>query len=131
MAVTSLSRSKAAAVRRPRLAVAHDDDAVGILEDFAEEVGDQDATRAAGDDAAHEAQQLAGGVGVERRGRLVEDDETQRVVGDREGARHFDHLALADREVAYDVARADAVAGKDLVEPGEDEIAGAAAPTEP
>ena len=45
------------------LAVAHDDDAVGILEDLAEEVGDQDAAGAAGDDAADERQQLAGGVG--------------------------------------------------------------------
>ena len=38
------------------------------------------------------------------------------VVGHREGARHLDHLAPADRQVADDVAGADAVAGKDLVE---------------
>ena len=67
---------------------------------------------------------------VERGGRLVEDDEPQRIVGDGEGARHLDHLALADRQIADHVGRPDAVAGKDLVELGEDEIAGAAAPAE-
>ena len=57
------------------------------------------------DDAADEGEELAGGMGVERGGRLVEDDEVERVVGDGEGARDLDHLAAADREVADDVGR--------------------------
>ena len=61
---------------------------------------------------------------VERRGRLVENDEAERIVGHGEGARHLDHLALAERQVADDLAGADAVAGKDLVELGGDELAG-------
>ncbi len=61
-------------------------------------------------------EKLAGDHGVERRGRLVEDDEAQRRIGDGEGAGDLDHLPARDREVADDVARGDAVAGKDLVE---------------
>ena len=55
---------------------------------------------------------------------------SQRVVGDGEGARHLDHLAPADRQVADDVGGADVVAGEDLVELGEDQIAGPASPAE-
>src|ERR1700736_6121333 len=40
----------------------------------------------------------------------------ERVIGDGEGARHLDHLPLAERQVADDLARSDAVAGEDLVE---------------
>ena len=54
----------------------------------------------------------------------------QRILRDGEGAGHLDHLALADREVADDVAGGDAVAGKDLVELAEDQLAGPAAPAE-
>ena len=82
------------------------------------------------DDAADEGEKLAGGVRVERGGRLVEDDEASGIVGDGEGARHLDHLALADRQVADDRRGADAVAGEDLVELGEDQVAGAAPPAE-
>ena len=119
------------AVGGDHLAVAHDDDAVGIVEHFAQQMRDQDAAGACGDDPAHEGQQLAGRVGIERGGRLVQDDQMQRVVGDGEGARHLDHLAPADRQVANDVGGADIVAGKDLVELGEDQIAGPASPAEP
>ena len=69
-------------------------------------------------------------MGVERGGRLVEDDEMERVVGDGEGARDLDHLAPADRQVADDIGGADAVAGKDLVELGEDQVAGPPPPAE-
>ena len=55
---------------------------------------------------------------------------SQRIVGDGEGARHLDHLAPADRQVADDVGGADAVARKDLVELGEDQVAGPAPPAE-
>ena len=67
---------------------------------------------AARDEAADEGEELPGDMRVERGGRLVEDDERQRRVGDREGARDLHHLPAADREVADDVARRDAVAGK-------------------
>ena len=67
---------------------------------------------------------------VERGGRLVEDDEAERLLGDGEGTGHLDHLALADRQVADDVAGADAVAGKDLVELGANELAGAPPPAD-
>ena len=113
------------------LAVAHDDDAIGIVEHLAEQMRDQDGADAAGIGAAHEGQQLAGRVGIERGGRLVQDDQVQRLVGDGEGARHLDHLAPADRQVANDVGGCDVVARKDLVELGEDQVAGPAAPAEP
>ena len=98
------------------LAVAHDHDAVGILQDLAEQVGDQDAAQALGDRTADMRQELAGRMGVQRRRRLVEDDEMKRVRRHREGARHLHHLAPSDRQVADGVGRPDAVAGKDLVE---------------
>src|SRR3954454_4932834 len=63
------------------LAVAHDDDAVRVFEDLAEELRDQDGARAARDDAADEGEELAGGLHVEGRSGLVEDDETERVFG--------------------------------------------------
>ncbi len=100
------------------LAVAHDDDAVGVVENLAEEMRDQDAARAGRHGAAHESEKLPGGVGVERGGRLVEDDEVERVVGHGEGARDLHHLAPPDRQVRDDCVRRDAVAGKNLVELG-------------
>ena len=50
----------------------------------------------------------------------------QRVVGDGEGARDLDHLALADGQVANDILRADAVAGEDPVQTGADQVSGLA-----
>ena len=131
MAATSFCRSKAAALPAAttlpsRMTTMRS----RIVEHLAEQMRDQDGADAAGDGAAHEGQQLAGRVGVERRGRLVEDDQVQRIVGDGEGARHLDHLAPADRQVAHDVRGCDVVARKDLVELGEDELAGAATPAE-
>src|SRR5262249_27252073 len=38
------------------LAVAHDDDAIGMVEDFAEEMRNEDAAGTAGDDAANEGE---------------------------------------------------------------------------
>ena len=75
-------------------------------------------------------QELLGGDGVERRGRLVEDDKPQRLVGHGEGAGDLDHLALADGEVGDSSSGVDAVAGKDLVELGADQLAGALPPAE-
>src|ERR1700674_5278084 len=54
----------------------------------------------------------------------------ERVIGDGEGARHLDNLPLAERQVADDLARADAVAGKDLVELAPDQVAGLSPPAE-
>ena len=106
IAATSLSRSKAlaasAATTLPsRITTMRS----ALLEDLAQQMRDQDAAVAAGDEAAHEGQQLAGRVRVERRCRLVEDDQIERVLGHREGARHLDHLAPADRQVADNVRR--------------------------
>ena len=119
--------------RRPfgdHLAVAHDDDAVGASRDLAEEMRDQDAGAAARNEAADEGEKLPGDMRVERGGRLVEDDERHRRIGDGEGAGDLDHLAAADREIADDVARRDAVARKDLVELVEDQPARALAPAQ-
>ena len=83
------------------------------------------------DDAAHEGQQLAGGVGVERGGRLVEDDEVAAAASVTVKARATSTIwRLPIGRSLDDVAGADAVAGKDLVELGEDQIAGAAAPAQ-
>ena len=84
-------------IRYDHLAVAHDGDAVAIVQNLAEDVGDQCATHASSNRISDIAEQLARGLLVERRGRLVEDHEPRRPVGDREGARDFDHLPSPDR----------------------------------
>ena len=91
---------------------------------------DQDAAAARGDEAAHEGEQLAGRMRIERRGRLVEDDQVQRLAGQRESARHLNHLPPADRQVARNVVRRDPVVRKDLVELGLDESGRLAPPAE-
>ena len=101
-----------------------------VFEDFTEEVRDEDAGAAAGDEAADEGEQLSGDDRIERRGGLVENDELHRLVGHGEGAGDLDHLAPGDRQVADDFAGIDAVSGEDLVELAEDEAPGlAASPT--
>ena len=70
-------------VARDDLAVAHHDDAVAGREHLVEEVRDQDAAQARVDAAPDEGEELARGMRVERRGRLVEDDEPERRVGQR------------------------------------------------
>ncbi len=97
-------------------------------ENLAEEVRDQDAACAGADDAADELQELPRGMRVERGGRLVEDDEVERVFGDGEGAGDLHHLAVPDRKIADDRVGRDAVARKDLVELAADQIAGPPAP---
>ena len=47
-----------------------------------------------------------------------------------EGARDLHHLPPADRQALHKIAGADAMAGKDLVELGDDELAGPPAPAE-
>src|SRR5271165_4950862 len=112
------------------LTVAHDQDTVAGLENLAENVGDEHAADAGIDRAPHIGQKLPCGAGVERGGRLVEDDEASRRVGNGESARDLDHLPPADREVLRQIAGADAVAGKNLVELVEDEPPRAFAPAE-
>ncbi len=131
IAATSLSRSKAwrasAATTLPsRITTMRS----ALLQHLAEQMRDQDAAAAAGDEAAHEGQQLAGRVRIERGGRLVEDDQSSGSCGHREGARHLDHLAPADGQVADDVGGRDAVARKDLVELGGDQLSRLAPPAE-
>ena len=77
-----------------------------------------------GDGASHEGEQLRGGVGVERGGRLVQNDEAHRLIGRGEGTRHFDHLAPPDRKVLNQIGGADAMTGKDLVKLVHDQGAG-------
>ena len=91
------------------LAVAHHDDAVGGGKNLAEEMRDQDAGAAARDEAADEGEKLTGDMRVERGGRLVEDHQRERRIGDRKGARDLHHLAAADRKIADDLAGRDAV----------------------
>ena len=94
-------------------------------------MGDQDAARAIGNNSANEMQELTGAAAVERGGRLVENDKTQWQRSDGEGAGNLDHLALADRQIADHVRRPDTMPGKDFVQLGLDEIAGALAPPRP
>ena len=98
------------------LAIAHHHDSIGVLQYFAEQMRNQDAALAARDEVANERQQLACRVGVQGRGRFIEDDQRERVLGDGEGACHFHHLAPADRKVPNDGRCGDVVPGKDLVE---------------
>src|ERR1700737_2893154 len=62
---------------------------------------------------------------------FVKDDQMKRSLGDRKGACNFDHLAFADRQVANDGVRSDAMAWKDLVEFAADEVAGLPSPAPP
>ena len=127
IAVTSESRSNAAAWSiGDDEAVAHDDDAVGggrispsrcemrIVQPPSAEKRRTNARSCPRDD------------GVEAGGRLIEDDEPCRRVGDREGPGDLDHLPLGERQVADDLARRDAVAREDRVERVADEGAGLA-----
>src|ERR1019366_2994091 len=77
-----------------------------------------------------EGEQLPGRVGVERRRRLVENDEVGRSVRDRESARDLDHLPPPDPQVLGEIGRRDAVTGKDLVELIDNEVARLATPVE-
>jgi hypothetical protein len=84
--------------------VAHDDDAVRGGEDLAQQMRDEDAAAAGGNEAAHESEQLPGHMGVERRGRFVQNDQPYRDVRHRKGAGDLDHLTSGDGEVADKVA---------------------------
>ena len=79
------------------LAVAHHDHAVGVIQNLAKEMRDQNAARATGDEAAHEGEKLARRMRIERGCRLIKDDEAERRIGDREGTRHLDRRALAEK----------------------------------
>ena len=80
--------------------------------------------------ASHIGQELLGGHGIERGGRLIEDDKAQRIGRHREGAGDLGHLALADGEVGDLVVGTDAMAGENLVELGADQCAGARLPAD-
>ena len=69
-------------------------------------------------------------VGIQRRGRLVEDDELRRRIALGEGAGDLDHLALADRKIRDGTAHVDPVAGKDLVQHAGDQRARPLLPAE-
>ena len=112
-----VARELAGRSRRDDQAVAHHHDPVGGGQDLAQEMRDQDAGAAAGHEAAHEGEQLVGHDRVQGRGRLVEDHQPAGHVGDGEGARDLDQLALPDGEVADQIAGGDAVAREDRVEP--------------
>ena len=102
--------------------IAHDHDSLRGGEDLAEQMRDENAAHARSHMLAHEGQELSRDDGVERGGRLVEDDQTGRVVGNREGSGDLDHLPLGDRQVADDLAGVDAVTRKDPLELIRDEV---------
>src|ERR1700722_1113298 len=112
------------------LAVAHDDDAVAGRQDLAEDMRDQDTTRAGCDGAAHMRQELLGRMRIERGCRFVEDDEPGWRVGHRESARDLDHLLAANGQILNQIAGPHTVARKDLIELVENEPARAAPPAE-
>ena len=92
-----LLRQLAAGVRRDDVAVAHDGDLVGDLEDLLEvvrDVDDADAVVAQPSDVREEALDLGR---AERRGRLVEDDE---LGARRQRAGDLDGLLLGHAELA-------------------------------
>ncbi len=69
-------------------------------------------------------------IGIQARGRLVEDDEPDGLIRDRERARDLDHLALRERQIADDVASRDPVTRKDGIKPADDQLARVAAPAQ-
>src|SRR5690606_8278180 len=84
--------------------VFHDYHAVGGFENFVQDVGYEDDGTAGRDETPDMIQHLARQARVERRGRLVEDDEARRNAGIREGHGDLDHLAFGDRQVAHRLA---------------------------
>src|SRR5260221_13894700 len=90
---------------------------------------DQDATNTVRYHTPYVREQLSSPMAVERRGRLVKNDEMERSLGDSEGPCHLNHLAFAYGEVADDSIRRDAVVGQDLVEFAVNERPSAAPPT--
>jgi len=92
-------------------------------------VGDQDRTGAAHDDAADEGEQLPGGMRVERGGRLVEDDEVERLQGDGEGARDSTIWRLP-RGRSRMISPVRCRGREDLVELAANELAGATPPSD-
>ena len=63
-----------------------------------------------------EGQKLFGGGRVQRRCRLIQNDQPDRRIGHGEGAGDLDHLPAAKREIGDAGLRVDPVAGKDRVE---------------
>ena len=98
------------------LPVAHDNQPVGHGKNLAQFVCDQHAGLAGRDEFSDVRQQLRRRLPVERRRRLVQDHQFQRLRAGREGTRHFDQLALADRQLARHVVCTQAVPRKDHVE---------------
>ena len=118
------------AVGSGNLAVTHHHDPIAAAEDFAQKMGNEDEAHPACYRTAHEGQQLAGCMGVQRRSRLVQNDQGGRLVCHGEGARHLDHLAAAEGEVLHQIGRADTMAGENLVQPGRDQRGRPAPPAE-
>ena len=114
-------------------AVLHDDHAVARFEHLGQDVADEDRRAARADEAAGVGQKLGRAAGIERGGRLVEDDEARGVAvsGVEEGDRDLDHLAVRDRQVRGTRAGLDAVAGKNPVERSANPSRGAPPPARP
>src|SRR5689334_25318657 len=101
---------------------------MAVIEDLIQQMRDQDAACATGNDPTDKRQELAGGAAVERGGRLVQHDKPQWVCGGGKGTGHLHHLALADGQIADHVCRPDTVPGKNFVQLGPNEIAGSLVP---
>ena len=110
--------------------VPHHHNAVAVVQHFAQEMGDEDHADAAADGAAQEGEQLARGVGIQRRCRLVENDQPQRLVALGKSAGHFYHLPPADGKVLHQIGRPDAVVGENLIQFCQDQGGGFPPPVE-
>ncbi len=90
-------------IRGNDLAVAHDNDAVGILQHLAKHMRNQNAATTTCHEAAHKGEQLSGSMRVKRGGGLIQNDEVERIFGNREGTRDLHHLSPANRKIRDDV----------------------------
>src|SRR6202166_4653798 len=66
---------------------------------------------------------------IKRGGWFVENHQVKGRLGDREGSCHFNHLALADWQIADDGVEGNAVTWENLVELLADQFAGSLSPT--
>ncbi len=113
-----------------RLAVTHHHDAIADVENLAQEMRDENASDATGNRPPREVEQLPRAMGIERRCRLIQDDQPDRLIGHRKGTRDFHHLASPDGKVLNQIGRTDSMPREDRVELVDDQPTSLATPIE-
>jgi hypothetical protein len=88
----------------------HHDDAVAVIHDLRHLVRNQNANTTAADELTQVLEQLLRRLFVQRRSRLIENDQFQGLIARREGHRNLHHLTFGNRDVFDDLAGGEAMA---------------------